>query len=77
VHPGVVMEKKESAGKLMKAMQALPDNQRVAFTLVKVEGLSYEEVANIMETTIKAVEALMHRAKENLRKQLKDYYSNQ
>lgn len=77
VHPGVVMENKESAGKLWRAMQSLPDNQRVAFTLVKVEGLSYEEVASIMETTIKAVEALMHRAKEHLRKQLRDYYTNQ
>lgn len=77
IHPGVVMENKESAGKLWRAMQSLPDNQRVAFTLVKVEGLSYEEVASIMETTIKAVEALMHRAKENLRKQLKDYYTKQ
>lgn len=77
VHPGVVMEKKESARILMRAMQLLPDNQRVAFTLIKVEGLSYEEVASIMETSIKAVEALMHRAKENLRKQLKDYYTNQ
>lgn len=74
VHPGVLMENKESAIVLFKAMQLLPENQRVALTLIKVEGLSYEEVAAVMELTVKAVEALMHRAKENLRKRLKEYY---
>jgi RNA polymerase sigma factor (sigma-70 family) len=74
MHPGIVMENKESARELFKAMQLLPENQRVALTLIKVEGLSYEEVAAVLGLTIKAVEALMHRAKENLRKLLKDYY---
>jgi len=74
VHPGVLLEHKESAIILFKAMNLLPENQRVALTLIKVEGLSYEEVAAIMELSIKAVEALMHRAKENLRKRLKDHF---
>ena len=75
-HPGVQLERKESAAILFSAMQKLPENQRIAFVLIKTEGLSYEEVASIMNVTIKAVEALMHRAKENLRKQLQYYYTN-
>jgi RNA polymerase sigma factor (sigma-70 family) len=75
-HPGVELDNKEQAATLFKAMQQLPENQRVAFVLIKVEGLSYEETGSIMQITIKAVEALMHRAKENLRKKLKDYYSS-
>ncbi len=74
-HPGVQLDNKERAAVLFKAMQKLSDNQRIAFTLIKAEGLSYEETADIMNITIKAVEALMHRAKENLRKQLQHFYT--
>ena len=76
-HPGVQLDRKEGAAILFSAMQKLPENQRIAFVLIKTEGLSYEEVASIMHVTEKAVEALMHRAKENLRRQLQHYYSNQ
>jgi RNA polymerase sigma factor (sigma-70 family) len=75
-HPGVQLTNKERAAILFKAMQRLPENQRIAFTLVKTEGLRYEEVADIMNISVKAVEALMQRAKENLRKQLQQYYSH-
>lgn len=75
-HPGVQLDNKEQAAILFKAMKQLPENQRIAFTLIKVEGLNYDETSAIMQTTVKAVEALMHRAKENLRKSLRNYYSN-
>lgn len=74
-HPGVVLDNKERATILFKAMQQLPENQRIAFTLIKAEGLSYDETAEILNVTIKAVEALMHRAKENLRKLLESYHT--
>jgi RNA polymerase sigma factor (sigma-70 family) len=76
-HPGVALDNKERAAVLFKAMQKLPENQRIAFTLIKAEGLSYEETAAIMNISIKAVEALMHRAKENLKKYLQPYYSEE
>jgi RNA polymerase sigma-70 factor (ECF subfamily) len=74
-HPGVALDKKENAAVLFRAISELPENQRVAFTLNKVEGLSYQEVSEIMKTTVSSVESLMHRAKNNLRKKLEDYYS--
>jgi RNA polymerase sigma factor (sigma-70 family) len=67
-HPGVALEKKENAAKLFRAIGKLPDQQKTAFTLHKMEGLSYQEVSQVMETTVPAVESLMHRAKQNLRK---------
>lgn len=73
-HPGVELEKKERAGELFSALKQIPENQRVAFTLHKLEGQSYQEVAEIMNTTLYAVESLMGRAKANLRKELKKYY---
>jgi RNA polymerase sigma factor (sigma-70 family) len=73
-HPGVKMEKKERANELFNALKQIPDKQRIAFTLHKLEGQSYQEVAEIMNTTLYAVESLMGRAKANLRKELKKYY---
>lgn len=73
-HPGVALDKKESAAALFGAIAQLPENQRIAFTLHKVEGLSYQEVSEAMDTTISSVESLMHRAKTNLRKFLEDHY---
>jgi len=74
-HPGVALDNKENAAVLFKAIAELPENQRVAFTLNKVEGLSYQEVSDVMKTTVSSVESLMHRAKNNLRKKLEDYYN--
>jgi RNA polymerase sigma-70 factor (ECF subfamily) len=70
------MEQKENAATLFKAIKLLPENQRVAFTLHKLEGLSYQEVSDIMQTTVSSVESLMHRAKTNLQKKLEDYYKD-
>lgn len=67
-HPGVSLDRKENAAKLFKAISELPGNQRVAFTLHKLEDLSYQEVSEVMNTSVPAVESLMHRAKQNLRK---------
>jgi RNA polymerase sigma factor (sigma-70 family) len=69
-HPGVALDQKENAAKLFKAIGQLPENQRVAFTLHKLEDLSYQEISDVMKTSVPAVESLMHRAKQNLRKLL-------
>jgi len=73
-HPGVVLDNKEGAALLFRAIQRLPDNQRIAFTLHKLEGLSHQEIGNIMNTTVSSVESLLHRARLNLRKTLADFY---
>lgn len=76
-HPGIVFDRKENAAILFREMNKLPENQRIAFVLNKVEGLSYQEISEVMETTVPAVESLLHRAKSNLRKWLKDFYERQ
>jgi len=73
-HPGVVLDRKENAAIIFKAIRELPTNQRIAFTLHKVEGLSYKEISEVMETSISSVESLIHRARNNLKKILGDYY---
>lgn len=69
-HPGIQLEHKEKAAILFKAIQTLPENQRICFLLLKTEGLTYQEVADILQISVKAVESLMHRARENLRRRL-------
>lgn len=69
-HPGVILDQKENAARLFKAIAQLPENQKIAFTLHKLEDLSYQEVSKIMQISISAVESVMHRAKQNLRKML-------
>ncbi|MBN8785359.1 MAG: RNA polymerase subunit sigma-70 [Sphingobacteriales bacterium SCN 48-20] len=71
-HPGVALDKKEKAAALFHAINLLPENQRIAFVLNKVEGLSYQEVSDVMETSVSSVESLLHRAKSNLRKHLEE-----
>jgi RNA polymerase sigma-70 factor (ECF subfamily) len=73
-HPGVLMENKEKAAELFKALQQLPDNQRIAFTLHRLESQKHQDIAGIMNLSVTAVESLIARAKGNLRKILQDYY---
>ena len=73
-HPGIIAENKERGKILFKAIEKLPENQKTAFTLNKVEGLSYEEVGHIMGKSVSSVESLMHRARMNLQEILGNYY---
>lgn len=75
-HPGVLMENKENAAALYKVIDCLPNNQKTAFILSYIEDLPRKEVADVMETTLKAVESLLQRAKKNMRLELKKIYPN-
>lgn len=72
IHPGVLVEQKENAQFLFKAIKNLPENQKVVFTLKNIEMLSQQEIASIMHLTEGAIESLLQRAKQNLRKTLKN-----
>ncbi|GAB5524627.1 MAG: RNA polymerase sigma factor [Roseivirga sp.] len=74
VHPGVQMENKENAKLLFKAIDKLPENQKTAYILTQIEGLPQKEVAMIMENSQKSVEALVKRARLNLKKELEKYF---
>lgn len=64
----------QRAGILHRAIDQLPEKQRVAFTLNKYEELPYQQIAEIMEVSLSSVESLIHRAKKNLQEQLADCY---
>ncbi|MBW1299020.1 RNA polymerase sigma factor [Aquimarina litoralis] len=75
-HPGVLLEKKEKAAILYQAIDCLSKNQKTAFILSYIEELPRQEVADIMETSLKAVESLLQRAKRNIRSELEKIYPN-
>lgn len=60
----------ECKQEVKKALEALPATQRMATILRFYEGLSYAEIAAVMETTAKAVERLLARGRETLEKTL-------
>ena len=73
-HPGVQLEHKENARVLFAAIAKLPENQKVAFTLHKVEGLSYQEISKILQLSLSSVESLIIKTKKKLQKLLADFY---
>jgi len=64
--PDLEMEKNESEALVQHAIHSLPARQRTAVILQKYQGLSYKEIADVMETSLSAVESLLHHAKENI-----------
>lgn len=69
-HPGIQTEDKEAMQNLMLIIQSLPENQKTAIILTKIEDRPQQEVAEIMNTSVKAVESLLQRAKQTIQKKL-------
>lgn len=69
-NPYQQMQAKEDAKTVQKTIDRLTENQRIAFVMHHYEGYSYQQIAEIMNTSLSSVESLIHRAKVNLKKQL-------
>ena len=69
-HPGILMENKEDAAILFAVINTLTENQKTAFLLSKLDGLSNPEIAEIMQLSISSVESLIFRAKVALQDKL-------
>lgn len=73
--PDAQIEDQERLDLLLQTIAKLPESQRVALTLHRLEGFSHEEVAAILQTSIPSVESLIFRAKKNLEKHLFKHFS--
>ena len=65
--PDELYEKKEQQLMIQGALNLLPENQRIALTLVTYQDLRYDEIAEIMDCSISAVKSLIHRARQNMK----------
>lgn len=71
--PDAAMQSEELCRVVMKAIEQLPEQQRSAIILNKYEGLSYEDIAEILDCTVMAVKSLLSRARSNLKTKLAPY----
>jgi len=62
---------KEIANTVNRAMEALPEDLRTAITLREIEGLSYDEIANVMNCPIGTVRSRIFRAREAIAAELR------
>ena len=69
--PESELEGKEIAATVNRAMNALPDDLRTAITLREIEGLSYEEIANVMNCPVGTVRSRIFRARDAIAAELR------
>ena len=75
--PETVLAAKEIAATVNSAMEALPDELRQAVTLREIDGLSYEEIAEVMNCPIGTVRSRIFRAREAISAKVKPMLENQ
>jgi RNA polymerase sigma-70 factor (ECF subfamily) len=75
--PETVLAAKEIAATVNSAMEALPEELRQAVTLREIEGLSYEEIAEVMNCPIGTVRSRIFRAREAISAKVKPLLENQ
>jgi len=64
----------ETRETIQKAVDLLPEKEKIVFLLRDVEGLSTEKVGEVLELTVPAVKSRLHRARLFLRKKLANYF---
>lgn len=69
-------QRAELTAKIDEALAALPEKQRTALALCREGELSYEEIADVLGTTVPATKSLIHRARETLKARLKPYLAS-
>ena len=74
--PEKILIRQEHVEWVRRALDSLPENQRTAIVLSKYDDLSQKEIAEIMKTSEGSVEALLQRAKKNLREKLSVHRKN-
>lgn len=68
--PDEEMHYRELKERYEKALQELPDNQRVVFLMSRMDELKYQEIADRLQLSVKSIEKRMSQALKHLRKAL-------
>jgi RNA polymerase sigma-70 factor (ECF subfamily) len=71
--PPEVVEKRELADAVLRAVASLPPKYRVPLTMFHLDGLSYQKVADFLDVPLGTAKSLIHRAREKLKLALASY----
>jgi RNA polymerase sigma-70 factor (ECF subfamily) len=69
--PDQVLQQRETAGRVWKALNHLPFDQRAVIVLREIDGLSYEEIATSLGVAVWTVKSRLARARGSLREALR------
>ncbi|MBX3474582.1 MAG: RNA polymerase sigma factor [Planctomycetes bacterium] len=69
-------ERAQNSRLIRAALDELPENQRMALILSKYENRSYEDIAEILDTTVAAVKSMTARARVTLREKLSRHFKD-
>jgi RNA polymerase sigma-70 factor (ECF subfamily) len=75
--PPEVLERKELAEAVQRAVASLPAKYRVPLTMFHLDGLSYEKVASFLDIPLGTAKSLLHRARAKLKDALGPYYAEE
>jgi RNA polymerase sigma-70 factor (ECF subfamily) len=73
--PVEILTRQETQDELKRAIDQLPEEQRSVLVLSEVQGLKYQEIAQILEIPVGTVKSRMHTAMERLKSLLGDVES--
>lgn len=59
-----------AADNVLQWMNELPDNQRMVLNMYAIDGLSHQEIADLMQTTVSNTKSILSRARKSLRERL-------
>jgi RNA polymerase sigma-70 factor (ECF subfamily) len=71
--PDTTLLDAEMQDAIERAIQELPETQRMAVVLRRYQDVSYEEIAEVLELTVPAVKSVLFRARTELREKLRQY----
>jgi RNA polymerase sigma-70 factor (ECF subfamily) len=66
------MQEKEFNTKLQSAIESLPEGQKTAFLMNRIDQMTYAEIAEALDISVKAVEKRMHLALKTLRAEIEE-----
>ena len=70
--PDSTIRRSELKDAILKAIETLPEEQRAAILLREIQGLSYKEIAEVLQCSKGTVMSRLHYARQKLQKKLKD-----
>ena len=73
--PDLALERSELEEALHRAIGELPEERRIVVVLRDVEGLAYEEIAEVLELPVGTVRSRLHRARLDLKEKLERFFT--